>query len=696
VRSSCNPSIVAALAASLVVAGPLAAQRQPASAIDYYKLINVGNPAMAPSGRSVAFTVTTVVEEKDKRHNEVWLAATDGSSAPYRATSPGTEASNPVWSPDGSLLAFTSKRDGALGDDATTWFLRTSSAGEAFQVPGVNGSPVFSPDGRTIAYLWRGPQPDSAHRDKRFGWVSANAITRGADPHRFDGRVITYLPFKGDERGYLADPASTPPTHLYVVPATGGVPRALTSGELSQSQAAWSPDGRTIAFVQDSTDPDQLRDDADPDLWTVDVAGGATTRLTSNHGYEREPRFSPDGHSIAYLCSHGRNMPTAVCVMPATGGDARDLTSPWSYDPTALAWSPDGRYLTFTAEFEGSAHRFRVAARGGQVEQVTHGLRQLGGFSASGDGRMVAYTGTDVTHPLELFVASGDGAGERRLTSFNDAYIAQADMISADTIWYRGPGNMAIEGFLMKPRGWQAGQKYPLVLYIHGGPHSQYGHVYFHEFQMLAGQGYWVLFTNPRGSTGYGHDFTYASRGRWGMEDYQDLMLGVDEVIRRTGQVDTTRLAVAGGSYGGFMTNWILGHTHRFHVAETDRSISNWFSWYGSSDAQGLTDWEFYGPPWEQDSLYTALSPLRFARTITTPLLIVHSEDDFRVPITDAEQLYLNLRRRRVPVEFVRYPRSFHGLSRTGPPWLLVDRLERIRTWFAHWMAADTAAAASR
>ena len=245
----------------------------------------------------------------------------------------------------------------------------------------------------------------------------------------------------------------------------------------------------------------------------------------------------------------------------------------------------------------------------------------------------------------------------------------------------------------MKPYGWQAGagggRKYPLVLTIHGGPHSNYGNIFFPEFQMLAGQGYWVLFTNPRGSSGYGNAFTFATRGRWGMEDYQDLMQSVDAAISRGG-VDTTRMAVLGGSYGGFMTNWVVGHTNRFAVAETDRSIFNWFSWYGSSDAQGLTDYEFAGEPWESDSLYRVLSPMTFTKNIRTPMLIVHSEDDRRTPITNAEQLFVTLRERGIPAEFVRYPRSFHGLSRTGPPWLLVDRLERIRTWFGHWLGTGT------
>jgi dipeptidyl aminopeptidase/acylaminoacyl peptidase len=342
---------------------------------------------------------------------------------------------------------------------------------------------------------------------------------------------------------------------------------------------------------------------------------------------------------------------------------------------------------------------------GGRVEQVTRGERQLRGFSFSANGRMVAYTASDVIRPAELYVApldaspraAGPGAGarstgeaERRVTSFNDSLLARRLLIPADTFWYTSVGALRIQGWLMRPHGYQPGRQYPLVLSIHGGPHSNYGNVFFPEFQMLAGQGYWMLFTNPRGSSGYGHAFTYATRGRWGKEDFQDLMKAVDVVIARGG-VDTTRMAVLGGSYGGFMTNWIVGHTNRFRVAQTDRSIYNWYSWYGSSDAQGLTEYEFFGAPWEKDSLYRALAPMTYAANFKTPMLIVHSEEDFRTPITDAEQLFVMLRKRGVPAEFVRYPRSFHGLSRTGPPWLLVDRLERIRTWFAHWLGTAEA-----
>ena len=385
-------------------------------------------------------------------------------------------------------------------------------------------------------------------------------------------------------------------------------------------------------------------------------------------------------------------------MIPATGGASRNLTADWNLDPSAPTWSADGKTIYFNAETSGNVHLFAVTASGGPVRQVTTGERQLRGFTISADGRSLAYTSSDITHGTELYVApfaggkGGGGGAERRLTSFNDSLVKQVAVIPADTFWFNGVGGLKIEGWLMKPSGYQPGKRYPLVLSIHGGPHSNYGNVFFPEFQMLAGQGYWLLFTNPRGSSGYGHDFTFSTRGRWGMEDYQDLMQAVDVAIARTkGGVDTTRMAVLGGSYGGFMTNWVVGHTSRFRVAETDRSIFNWYSWYGSSDAQGLTDYEFNGAPWESDSLYRVLSPMAYANSMRTPMLIVHSEDDKRTPITDGEQLFMSLRKRGIPAEFVRYPRSYHGLSRTGPPWLLVDRLERIRTWFAHWIGTGDA-----
>ena len=681
------------VAIGLLTAGPpvcLSAQStpHPFQATDYYRLTALGDPRVSPDGRRIAFVVTTVVEDKDRRHSEIWTVPTDGSAPAFRYTSPATEASNPVWSPDGSLLAFTSKREG-FDDDV--WFLRTTApGGEAFQVPGVHATPLFSGDGKWLLYSWRGPEPDSLKKDSWRTRVSPSAITRGPDPKRFDGRVYTSLPFLEDERGLVPPRETRRPSHLYLVPRGGGEPKQLTSGDLSQRAPGWSPDGRAIVFVQDSTDTSEVRDQVRPQLYVLTVADGAVRRLATSYVENVEPAWSPDGNAIAFICSKGRGEENDVCVIPAAGGTVRNLTSAWYLDPSGPAWSPDSKTVYFNAETRGNIHVFAAPATGGTVRQITMGERQLSGPAITRDGKWLAYPASDATHPTELFVApvGRSGAGsDKRLTSFNDSLLAQLVTIPADTLWFTSVGGLSIEAFLMRPNGYRPGKSYPLILYIHGGPHWKYGNVFFPEMQLLAGQGYWVLLVNPRGSTGYGHAFTFATRGRWGMEDYQDLMKAVDVAIARGG-VDTTRLGVAGGSYGGFMTNWVVGHTHRFAAAETDRSIYDWYSWYGSSDAQGLTDYEFSGPPWDADSLYRVLSPMTYAKSIRTPLLIVHSEDDRRTPITDGEQLFVMLRKRGVPAEFVRYPRSYHGLSRTGPPWLLVDRLERIRTWFAHWFGS--------
>jgi dipeptidyl aminopeptidase/acylaminoacyl peptidase len=287
--------------------------------------------------------------------------------------------------------------------------------------------------------------------------------------------------------------------------------------------------------------------------------------------------------------------------------------------------------------------------------------------------------------PMELFVSDIDGKNQRRLTSFNEKVSAEIAFSSGERFTYKSVGGLEIEGWLMKPYGYTPGKKYPLVLYIHGGPHASYDEGWFDEFQNLAGAGMFVLFTNPRGSYGYGADFTYSTRGRWGAEDYQDLMKAVDIAAARP-DVDSTRMGVTGGSYGGFMTAWITGHTDRFKAAETDRMISNWNSWYGNTDVQGLTEFEFFGKPWDNPTLYDSLSPMRYVARVHTPTLMVQSEEDFRAPIEDAEQWYMALRKRGVPVEFVRYPRSTHELSRSGEPWLLVDRLGRLRQWFSYWL----------
>jgi dipeptidyl aminopeptidase/acylaminoacyl peptidase len=334
----------------------------------------------------------------------------------------------------------------------------------------------------------------------------------------------------------------------------------------------------------------------------------------------------------------------------------------------------------------GSTGIYKIDPASKKMTPVLAGRRQVSGVVMDKNQQRIFYVSTDLTHPTELFVANADGTGERKLTSFNDRVNSEVAWSDAERFMVKSVGGLEIESWLMKPFGYDPSKKYPVVLYIHGGPHSAYGENWFDEFQNLAGAGQFVLFTNPRGSSGTNTEFTYASRGDWGGKDYDDLMKAVDVVAKRA-DVDSTKMGVSGGSYGGFMTAWVTTKTNRFKAAETDRMISEWTFWYGASDAQGLTEGEFFGKPWENQVMYDTLSPIRHVKNVKTPTLLVQSEEDYRTPIGNAELWFMALKKQGVPAEFVRYPRSNHDLSRTGEPWLLVDRLSRIRQWFAYWLS---------
>ncbi len=669
--------------------GPAAAQTRGFEPQDYYRIVTVSDVAVSPSGRYVAFTVTRVVEEEDTRHRTVWLQPLQNGrpdGAAFRVTDPTEESTSPSWSPDGSLLSFTSLR----GDDPNSvWFLRVDGpGGEAFHIDGVEGAPTWSPEGDRIAFVRapRGPEGE------RVGWISPDAVTHTLDPERFDGRVITSLRYKRDGvLTLLPDPTTVPKRQLWVVSALGGQATQLTSLDFDVGAVQWSRDGRHLFFTGDEHEDDELNQEATGDLWTIPVTGGTARRLTTNPGTESNPAVSPGGRRMAYRFSEGRGSEEEILVVEmgpdgSFRGAPLNLTADWDLTPGAPSWSPDGEYVTFSAQIGGNAHLFRVPSGGGPVEQVTTGDRQLSSFSFSADGAVMAFTATDAVTPTELYVASGDGVTEQKATGFNDEWLQEVTLEPAERLTYTVADGTEIEGWVIRPVGHQDGVSAPLILKIHGGPHSAYGNTFFPTFHVLSAAGFFVLYTNPRGSSGYGHAFEYATRGEWGIVDKEDYLAGVDAALEAYPDADASRLGVSGGSYGGFMTNWLTATTDRFAAAVTSRSISNWESWYGSTDVQGLTEYEFYGPPWEQRDLYRRLSPISYVENVTAPTLIIHSENDYRTPIGDAEQWFMALKKRGIPTEMVRYPRSSHGLSRTGEPWLLVDRLERIKSWFVYYL----------
>ncbi|MES1259256.1 MAG: prolyl oligopeptidase family serine peptidase, partial [Gemmatimonadota bacterium] len=730
---------------------------------DWYRVTQLSTPTLSPDGMQVAFTVTTVREAENKRHQEVWIQAVTGGPA-RRVTSPGFESSAPRWSDDGKLLNFTSNRPG--GGRGNGWAVRMDEGGEAFQPEpvrtpaaaggvqpadksftitsgdngagagrgGARGGGAF-PGGRGGA---SGADSTTAVATGPFAKMPpmarppVNAITKPADPARFDGRHITDEAYKSNDGGFRpstgrggrggAAPGAaggrggaggappTPPAQLYIQ-RTGGERIALTSDGYSHRAPSVSPDGKWIVF---SADP-RLRTDSvvtrerdslaklppvvghdpadrnDADLFILPVASceahsaDCKPRHVEFFGTESDIVWSPDSRQIAFVGRAGRFKSSRLYLLTAEGGKPQDILGSWKYEPGNIEWWGDGKIRMITST-GGNSGLYQIDPATKQVSAILGGRREVTGIQYDKAKSRIVYLATDLTHPNELYTSKIDGTGEQKLTGFNDALNKEVAWSDAERFTYRSVDNLEIEAWLMKPYGYQPGKKYPLVLYIHGGPHSAYGEGWFDEFQNLAAEGFMVLYTNPRGSSGTNGEFTNASRGDWGGKDYLDIMKAVDIAAVRA-DVDSNRMGVTGGSYGGYMTAWVETKTNRFKAAETDRMISEWTYWWGSSDSQSLTNGEFFGKPWDNQAMYDSLSPIRHVKNVKTPTLLVQSEEDFRTPMGNAELWFMALKQLGVPAEFVRYPRSTLELSRSGEPWLLVDRLGRLRQWFGYWLA---------
>ena len=662
---------------------------------DFYKEKEVSDVAISPVGDMIAFTLTTILESENKRHREIWMIRLDDGQPlgePFRFTSPSENSSSPNWSPDGALLSFQSRRG---QDKNSTWFMRVSApGGEAFHLDGVTARPVWSPDGKWIAFVDRPEANDTSQspEKRREGWIAPDAITKTLDAKRFDGRVITSMRYKRDGILTLLPHYSVrKKAQIFVVPATGGEPHQLTDLPFDIREILWSGSGEHILFTGDELQDDEYNDDYTADIFAVSLEGGEPRKLTTNPGTERSPALSPDGSRLAYIFigKRGAQLDLFVAALEpdcAFKGEPINLTENWDLFPGPPDWTSDGSAIRFRALASGNWHLLEIPAIGGEIKQITEGERALFSVSASEAGAWMAYTATDAVTPLNLYLSRGDGSGEHKLTAFNDNWLNEIDLEKPERLNWKVSDGTEIEGWLIKPIGYESGKKYPMILKIHGGPHSAYGNYFFRTFHILSASGFFVLYTNPRGSSGYGHYFTYATRGKWGLMDQEDFLTGIDAAIVKYPDIDPERIGVSGGSYGGYMTNWLTANTDRFAAAVTSRSIVDWEGWYGMSDAQNLTEYEFYGTPWEHRELYRKLSPLSYVENVTAPTLIIHSENDYRTPIGDGEQWFMALKKRKVPVELVRYPRSSHGLSRIGEPWLLVDRLERLRSWFVHWL----------
>jgi dipeptidyl aminopeptidase/acylaminoacyl peptidase len=651
---------------------------------DVYELTGVADPRLSPDGATVAYVVGSVDKEANEYKAAIWLAAVDGSSPPRRFTTSDKADGDPRWSPDGTQLAFTSNR----ADKASQLYVMPVAGGEPRKLSSLKEDvtqAAWSPDGTRLCFVAR--VPDEAYEEE--------------DDKKRSPRRFTRLQYKLDSVGWTADR----PQHLFVVPADGSAePSQLTDGDFEDHSPCWSPDGATIAFVS-ARHPDWDLAMAN-DVYLVAAGGGEPRRLTQGGGSVGSPSWSPDGGRLAIERYAGvfddprhtkialaDPMTGAITVLTA-GLDLNCTTYPGMREPL---W--DGDDLVFVAEDHGRTHVYRVAADGaGEPVLVVGGERIVTGLDVAA-GRLV-FTASEPAQLSELYdggrvggVVDAAAAGSR-LTSAGEAFTAARQLVRPERFTAVSADGSEVDAWIMRPAGYEQGKKYPTLLNIHGGPYGQYGVGFFDEFQVYCGAGYAVVFGNPRGSSGSTEDWARAIRGPgelgpgWGSVDYDDCMAVVDEAARRFDFVDADRLGVIGGSYGGYMTSWIVGHTDRFKAAVSERAVNDFGSQWGSSDF----GWDFKGYMgtflFEDVETYLKVSPSTYAKDIHTPLLILHSENDLRCPIEQGEHLFVTLRLLKRPVEMVRFPAESHELTRSGSPLHRVRRFELVVEWFDRYLKA--------
>ena len=664
--------------------------KRPIAETDLLRMQFISSPEMSPCGQNIAFVKTHIDAGTMDYRSHIFAVPTSGGEL-HQLTAGGKAEASPRFSPCGTKMVFVSDRSG----DKELWLLDLTLGGEARQLTSMRygaTNPVWSPDGQALVFSSRSRSSDDVAMLVAPRTLQEKEAEEKA--HREEAKVIDNIKYKADEAMGLLDGKHS---HLWLVNLKGDLPRRLTEGDFEHIGPSFSPCGKFIAFSSNRGSDTEFAP-YDSDIYSLALDTLEIKRLTSTPGPAVDPLWSPDGKQIAYvgnLLEYAFATLNRIYLVSPQGGESVCVTSGFDRsvgDHTnsdcrygdggrSLTFSADGQRLYFLASDRGDTHVYVVNLATQTVDQVTRGRRHVQGISFAQNTNVATLCEATFLQPAEIFVLEADGS-ERQLTHVNAALLAEIDLSEPEEFWYEGEQGWDVQGWLMKPVNFTEGSKHPLVLEIHGGPHTQYGCSFFYEFQLLASKGFGVLFTNPRGSHGYGQTFVDAVRGDYGGGDYGDLMLAVDHAALQP-WVDASRLGVTGGSYGGFMTNWIVGHTDRFKGAVTHRSISNWLSFYGVSDiGYTFTEFEIMGNPWDNMELLLKRSPISYVKNVKTPTLVLHAEQDMRCPIEQGEQFYVYLKKLGVKTRLVRLPASNHELTRSGKPKLRLENMRHVVGWF--------------
>lgn len=658
---------------------------------DLYEYRWISDPVINTSG-TIAYVMKTIDATKNEYVTQIRAVAQDGGDD--RPLTDGGKDMAPAWSPDGSQLAFLRMHEGSR----QVWVLSMNDGECRPLTDATHGVSAFvwSPDGSRLAYL------SALSLD-----AEREALTLEEDRKRESqaGKLYTRTVPKAEGSGLW----NGLHTHLFVLDLSSGEAVQLTSGAFDVAQPRWSPDGRSVAYLAKQVEDEQ----ADPDLiafndiFVTTVEDGQSRRVTDFTLAISQFGYSPDGSEFAMIANdraYGSGTQNRLYTVPSSGGKPEPFIDEFDVQignfvlsdmkaagpSPAPLYGPSGElYAIGTLHGSATVYSFRPD---GSYEPLATGERDTYQFALAPDGAFMVTATALVNAPGELFRLNLESGEELRLTDKNDELMGQLAISTPESFWFETAADIKVQAWMMRPAGLTAGEKAPLILEIHGGPHAMYSGTYSHELQCLAAQGYAILFLNPRGSFGYGQEFARAVRRDFTGCDYDDLMAGLDEALSRFDFVDDTRLGVTGGSYGGLMTNWIIAHSDRFQAAVTQRSISNWMSFYGMSDIGiSYTEGIVGGNPWENPDLLWRLSPLAHVQQIHTPLLIIHGEQDMRCPVEQADQLYVALKRLGRETALVRYPASNHMLLKTGKPSYRTDVLHRVNDWFVRYLPKEVA-----